>query len=156
MKFFTMLWRQDTCADHKARGWSGKLLRHMGSNQFTARGVGEGDRIFAVATRRGKLVLLGAFTVGEVSTSRSHVRSAVGYEPWESDEYVISVPGTETPIDFDNLLPDDVTAQMVFVTARGLTRAVFRDPGRLDQQTLRGIRQLSSESALLLEEYLRT
>jgi hypothetical protein len=154
VKYFTMLWREDTCADHRARGWSGRPLRHMGSNLFSSRGIKVGDRIYAVSTSHGRLILIGALTVGEMTTSREIVRRAVGYEPWNAAEHVIAAEDSASPMSFDNVVPSPAARSLLFRTAGGATGLVFRDSDRLDQQTLRGIRRLDDDSASVLESLL--
>ncbi len=55
---------------------------------------------------------------------------------------------------FDLAVPLMVTAGLRFVTGNKSKPLKFAAPGFLDQQTLRGVRQLEQSSALELDELL--
>jgi hypothetical protein len=155
MSSYTTLWTQETCAWHVKEGFQGRPLDHTASNQFRSRGLTAGDRIFALATRDGAVILVGALTVEKV-VSYEEAKKQLGYDPWVADDHLLARPGTGTPMDFDNVLPLHVVRDLEFVSGKSSKRLKFRSEGKVDRQTLRSVRELSPASALSLEARLST
>jgi hypothetical protein len=55
---------------------------------------------------------------------------------------------------FDLEVPLEVTEQLTFISGNGTKRLKFCVDGHLDQQTLRGVRELHPESAAELDKLL--
>jgi hypothetical protein len=154
MDYYTMLWRQDTWRSMRDRGEGGDL-QWAASNLFTKRGVSAGDRVFVVGTHERQLILIGALTVDSVTSSPLEVRARSGAVPsWPAKEYVLAAEGTGTPLDFSNVVALPILRSLQFGTPNRSRGLVFQDDGRLDQQTLRGVRKLTPASGLLLEGQL--
>ena len=71
---------------------------------------------------------------------------------WEASEYVIA--SEATPMRFDLAVPLTLTAGLRFVNKKRSVPLDFVIPGQLDQQTLRGVRELEPSSALELDSLL--
>ena len=108
-----------------------------------------GDRIYVVTNQYGTLYLAGRMTAERIVGQREAERQ-LGGDLSPATEHVIGVDGT--PMKFDRAAPDGVVRRLQFGDGRPL---VFRR-GRLDQQTLRGVRRLTSESASLLDALLES
>ncbi|MHB1158271.1 MAG: HNH endonuclease [Phycisphaerales bacterium] len=76
---------------------------------------------------------------------------------WPADEWPLAIKGSSTTssLDDDRLIPIPIAKRLRFKTQKGETRLKFKD-GRLDSQTLRRIRELTPESATLLEKILQS
>jgi hypothetical protein len=97
MTSFTTYWAQSTVAD---RAWlDGHPLEYAGSNEFRARDVASGDRVY-VTTRDnvGRLILIGRIIVGAV-VDRDHARSQIGREPWDARDHVMADEAAEQSVD---------------------------------------------------------
>jgi hypothetical protein len=151
---FTHYWRGDTCNFHVEKRLEGYLLDHVAGSMFVPRGVTVGDRIYAVSTLRGELYLIARMDVGEIVFSDSEARKLLNYEPWPGREHLIAAENTGTPMIFDRVVPVSLVRELRFETPNGPQPAKFAGPGQLDRQTLRGVRQLTPTSALLLDELL--
>lgn len=71
---------------------------------------------------------------------------------WDASEHVIGSSGT--PKDFDLTVPAKTTERLGFVTGRGNRPLKFESSGRLDKQTLRGVREIDAASAAELDKLL--
>jgi hypothetical protein len=130
------------------------LLDHISGNVFTERGLAPGDLVYVVTVLKGKLYLLGRMEVGLICTPQE-AGAILGCDPeelWQADEHVIA--GMATRMDYDRRLPDSVTRRLRFVSGGALHQPVYDSPERLDRQTMRGVRELSPESAAMLDEFL--
>lgn len=76
------------------------------------------------------------------------------YEPWEADEHVIAVDGSASTQSSKRVIPIDVLRQLRFESPSGITALKWVSDTRLDQQTFRGVRRLTPESADLLESLI--
>lgn len=144
---FTIYWTPD--------GWEGIGLGNpipvAGGSGFVGR-VLPGSRVFVTNVQGGLFRLVGAFTVQAV------VETAVSGKPakatWDAPEYLLAQEGTSSPVRPQSI-PADVVRSLRFVTSAGKESAVkFDDDGRVNGQAMRAVRQLTPESALILEEHL--
>lgn len=149
---FTHYWKNATCADHESK--SGKPLNHIASNLFHARGITPGDRVYAVTVRSGRLFLIGRLSVATVC-SVAHAATLLGCAPdylWPADEHIVA--SSATPMRFDLEVPLPITEQLLFPATHPSSPIRVSRPGYLDQQTLRGVRELDPASVRLLDELL--
>jgi hypothetical protein len=151
---YTHYWRGSTCLMHEENGWEGIPLDHVAGSMFLQRGVSVGDRIYAVTVRQGELYLLARMGVEKIVLSDSEARRLLDYEPWSAPEHLIGSKDVGTPLSFNMSVPLPVLRKLRFEGPNGPVPPFFREPGKLDQQTLRGVRKLTVTSARLLEEML--
>jgi hypothetical protein len=150
-RYFTQYWTQETCTQD-AR-YAGHLLEYTAGNQFRDRSVAEGDVVYAVTVRHGRLFVIGRLTVDEVVGPLEASR-VLGEDSLieGADEYVIAA--SATPMHFHIEVPVEVTEKLLFIASPHSKRLHFVEPGVLDKQTLRGIRELEPASAKALDEFL--
>lgn len=148
MASYTHYWQNDTC-DFQ-RDSKGAALAHTASNQFRARGVSPGSHVYVVTVRQGILFLIGRMEVGQIVSKRQAER-VLNYPVWDAEEHLIASKGTGTKMIFNRSVPVTITEQLLFEKSGKFEPPVFKAPGRLDQQTLRGVRKLNESSAALLE-----
>jgi len=153
-RYFTHYWQNSTWFRSKEWHADGDLLEYVGGNLFTKRGVGIGDTIYVVTVLRGKLYLCGKLTVRRICDANEAAKE-LGREAddlWDASEHVVALQAT--PMRFDRPVRLKITAGLRFVNRNGSKTLYFVEPGKLDQQTLRGVRELEPSSALDLDALL--
>jgi hypothetical protein len=159
MAAFTHYWKNRTWKWHVDDDREGLPLDHTAGNQFRKRGVETGDRIYVVTVLKGKLFLLGRMTV-DGFISQAQAMKEVEEGVWDAVEHVVSKKGTA--MNFHRQVPDSIVKQLLFLSCPHEDEAtgriafqerelIFRRKGILDEQTLRGVRRLSPDSARLLD-----
>lgn len=149
-KAFTHYWAKDT-VEVVAEG---EPLDHTSGERFDEKSIGHGATIFAVNVRKGELYLIGRLVVGEFVYSDEEARTRLGYPPYSARLHLIAASGTSTPMSKNRLVPMEIVRQLTFHTAQGQQGLAFLPDGKLDRQTLRGVRRLTPRSADLLDEFL--
>jgi hypothetical protein len=155
MTAFTHYWTNHTCAEAQERGEEGLQLNHVASNIFTERGVRKGDRIYVITVIKGELFLIGRLTANRIVHSDGEAERLLCYEPWSAADHLIADADKCTTMNFRRPVAFGIVKQLRFIGPDGLTPARFKSEWALDQQTLRGVRKLSEESAALLDGVLQ-
>ncbi len=148
--FFTHYWSESTVNLDS----EGTLFDHTAGNRFVRAGVTTGDRVFGITVRNGVPMLIGRMTVSRPPLSFEEACDLLPYAPWEADEHLIAEEGTASATSFVRVIPTDMLKRLRFESAGGETALKFVSATRLDQQTFRGVRRLTSASALELESLL--
>lgn len=144
---FTHYWTNDTWKDQVA----GLRLTHVAGSSFRQRGVEVGDFIYVVTIKKGDLFLAGRMQVSQM-VGQDEAERLLDSKLYGANEHVIGRNGTVTR--FDAVVPDRIVQQLRFEPGgRGLVRNA---KGKLDQQTLRSLRELTPASAALLDSILAT
>ncbi|MEI6044149.1 MAG: hypothetical protein WCS37_07135 [Chloroflexota bacterium] len=150
-RYFTHYWMNDTW------NWNtesqGELLNHTAGNLFLQRGVQRGDYVYVITVQEGLLFLLGRMKVVEIldyQEAKLRLPSV-----WEAAEHLFGDPNGSTNMNFYRLVPIELTQSLIIKRRDGKKRPPkFISPGILDQQTLRGVTELSSSSAYELDKFL--
>lgn len=143
-RFWTHYWKNDTWDDETE-----EPLNHAASNVFLSRGVAVGDRVYVVTVRDGHLYLGGVIAVDAVVGQAEAERRLGNSSIWAADDHVIAKdPG---PFVRDRQVADEVARALRFLP-NGETM-VFKK-GAIDTQTMRGVRELTPDSAALLDREL--
>lgn len=150
-RYFTTYWR--------AGPWyanEGRPVAHAASNEFAERGVSEGDVLYVLHYEGSDYYLGARLVVGRIlgqSEAEAHFGS---HDIWEADDHVLAAPGTEEELEVSRLVPRQLLRDLTFLQAKGgsESRIKFRADGAPDQQTLRTIRQLTPDSARLLDSLI--
>jgi hypothetical protein len=154
MAAYTHYWTNKTCEQSVRDGWHLRPLDHAAGSQFLRNGVRVGDDIYVVTVKSGRLFLIARFTVGRITTSDSEARRYLDYEPWSAPDHLHAEVGTSTSCNFEREVPLGRARQLRFETKAGTREPLFKDESHLDQQTMRGVRKLTANSARILEELL--
>jgi len=152
-RYFTHYWQNSTWRNAQERG-NGQSLKHIAGNLFKKRGVAVGDVLYVVTVLSGTLFLCGKLRVGKICDVYQAAKD-LDCEPqdlWEASEHIVA--SDATPMRFDQSIPLTVTANLRFVQPKGFAGLKFVVPGYLDQQTMRGVRQLEPSSAAELDSIL--
>jgi hypothetical protein len=139
---FTHYWTNDTWNHNERFHGPGQPLEHTAGNLFRARKVATGDAIYVVTVRKGRLFLLGRLIVAKVCNVKEAAQALGCKEEdlWEADDHVIAA--SATAMHFDLEVPLAITQRLLFVDSKSSKPLRFVQPGILDAQTLRGVRQL--------------
>jgi hypothetical protein len=149
-RYFAHYWRNRTLETYRASG--DVDLHYVADNRFAERGVKAEDVVYPVTIRDGVLYLIGRLEVERVCDFEE-AKAILGYEPsWEASYYLIGVEPTQKY--FDLLVSPEVVCTLRFVTRHENKPLKFESPGHLDQQTLRGVRELDPDSAATLDRLL--
>lgn len=124
------------------------LLNHTASGQLYR--VSGGDVVWIVTIRpHGQLSLVGHMEVSKV-TGQAEAERLTGMPLYEAAYHAIAKDGAEEPLRETDI--SDIAARLRFVSAKDRLTVVN---GRVDGKQLQSMRELSPESALLLEEVWR-
>jgi 5-methylcytosine-specific restriction protein A len=153
-RHFTHYWSNDTWRYHASTATPGELLDHAAGNLFRTRGIAPDDSVYVVTVRHGALYLLAKMRVAMVCDV-DEAAAALETSPellWNADDHVVA--DAATPLAFDRQVPEDITTSLLFVGGGEEKPVKFNRRGALDQQTMRGVRELSPASAALLDTLL--
>ena len=158
VRYFTHYWANKTwrymelLLNSRAEG----LLMRAGSNRFIPMGVKKDDYVYIFTIKKGKLFLGGRILVAKVLThSQALDYRDWRYPIWKADHHVVASESSAEKFTPDNEISIDIVKQLRFKTSKGLAGLKFEAEGVLDRQTLRGVRQLTSSSASLLDQFLK-
>jgi hypothetical protein len=121
-------------------------------NQFQKRGVSKDDLVYEVSNVDGDLALLGRLTVDRILPPRETEKERVE-ERKKDKEFISEAPGSASILCMDITVPLHVVRKLECRTSSGTSSLTLRE-GKLDRQTLRTLRELTGESARLLDGYL--
>jgi predicted HNH restriction endonuclease len=151
-RYFTHYWANKTWEINSNS--EGELLEYIAGNMFFKRGVQLGDLIYVITVIKGDLFLCGKLEVG-IFCERSEASKILNAENlWEAEEHIIASKGT--PMNYDLAVPLEVTKTLKFISGSKVSGLKFRSSNKdkLDEQTLRTLRELSVESAIEFDNLL--
>ena len=153
-RYFTHYWSNRTWDNHQKTGLVGELLDHTAGDLFTSRHVAPGDSVYVVTVIKGILAVLAKLQVGRIC-GVDQAAQELHCSPeklWEANDHIIA--SASTPMNFTQRIPPELAAQLQFKSGDTLKTLRFKSPSTLDSQTLRGLRELTLESAMLLDQFL--
>ena len=127
---------------------------HSAGSNFRKRGISPGDVAYIISLSSGLLLLGGRMTVGTILDYDAAVRHFGRANFWAAPEHLIGVDGSGTPLDLHRALAPAVTKQLRFAFKGGPRAPCFASDTELDNQATRGLRELTAESAALLDRVL--
>jgi hypothetical protein len=155
-RYFTNYWTNETWDYNVGRmlNDSERKLRHTASNMFRKRGVSEGDSLYIITVKWGQLLLLCKLTVSDMCGYEEAVRLLENEDLWPAEDHVIAKSPAAIRPTFEVPVPLKITEQLRFQSYPQSKALRFVEPGIVDQQTLRGVRELDCGSAQLLDKFL--
>lgn len=147
-RYFTHYWTNATWERERARGDEATLMKGFYGNQFTNRDMRTGDIVYAVTVLGGDL-----FVLCRVAVERVEPRSDLEGR-WR--ERVVVREGTATPRRFASRVPVDVLKQLRFVSGPETAQLHLTDDAKLDHMAMRMMRELTPESAALLDNVIES
>jgi len=153
-RYFTHYWSNRTWNQQKKHSSENDLLEHIAGNSFGKREIDIGDGIYVITVIKGKLYLYGMLIVGKIcdADEAAEYLKCKAEDLWEADEHILASAATYTNLSFE--VPLEVTKKLRFKSGNDLKPLLFSSPNCLDQQTLRGVRELDSNSASELDKLL--
>src|ERR1035437_2524139 len=150
-RYWTTYWREKYWAvneEHEAVQSSG--------GSFRKRGVSIGDVLYIISQRFGQLLVGGRMTIGRIVTREEAARIRKRKDLYNADEWVIGQKGSGTAFRQHRQLAPEITKQLRFVSGESATGKplLFVNDRNLDRQTTRIVRELTAESAALLDEII--
>lgn len=140
-------WRADSNSEYESVGRSA-------GNNFTKRGVSPGDVVYIVSLSEGQLFLGGKMTVDRIMGHHDAMDFFGDEYLYDANEHLIGVDRSGTPLNLHRRLSPALTKQLRFESKSGPKEAFFVSNTELDSQTTRGVRQLTGESASLLDRVI--
>jgi hypothetical protein len=153
-RYFIHPWKNSTWEEHCHL--DGQVLEHTASNDFRSKRMRTGDFIYIVTVKEGVLILGTRIEVGEIC-SQAQAESYLG-TLWEADDHVIAREGSEILFRLDRFVPPEQARELQCISSKNeKVPPKFRaNSSKLDQQTLRTVRELAPESATLLDRFLES
>ena len=154
-RYFVHYWRSATCNFMK-QAYSGRAFNHTAGELLRKRGVGVGDFLYGWSYRAAELFLIARMQVGRFLSQKEAdaLYRPSGDSAWEASDHVLASSSTATPMSFDRTIPLSLVRRLEFISPQGETRTAKFVGGRVDPQTFRGLRELTRESALLLDRLI--
>jgi 5-methylcytosine-specific restriction enzyme A len=141
-------WRDDVNAEYEPVCFSG-------SNSFRKRGVSVGDVVYIVSLAEGQLLLGGRMMVKRIVSREEAVRIRRHDNLFEAREWIIDEEQSGTPLNLHRRLAPAVSRQLRFVSPKAEPKELFFiSDTHLDNQATRGVRELTRESAVLLDRII--
>ncbi len=142
------LWRDDINPEYEPPDCTG-------AKSFRGRGVSVGDIVYVISLGDGQLFLGGRMRVEQIVPRDEAVRILGRDSIYYTDEFVIAEKQSGTPLKLHRALAPAVTCQLRFVSPTSEPKGLLFDSDtHLNVQTTRGIRELTPESAALLDRVI--
>jgi hypothetical protein len=122
---------------------------------FRKRGIKKGDIAYVVSVQQGVLFLGGKMEIGQIVPRREAVKIRRTNSLYDAPEWLIAAPGGGSPLNLRRTLDPKLVAGLRFLSGKSELPLKFKRDTRLDEQTLRGVRELTEASAHLLDEIIR-
>ncbi len=154
MSYWTHYWTNQTVREQQGIIDAGESdeFNHTASNLFRDRGITTGDVVYVVCRINKEINLIGRMVVGEV-LDESEAQRRLGTDIWEASDHLIAKPPAST-CRFDVVVPKTMLEQIEFINSKGTAHIKYDRHGDVDQQTLRGVREVSSSTAGLFDSLL--
>jgi hypothetical protein len=142
-------WRDDVNSEYAP-------IISSGSGSFKRRGVSVNDVAYIVSLSDGQLLLGGRMRIRQIVLSRDEaVRILDNDDLYEANEWIISDKQSGTPLNLHRRLAPSLARQLRFLSPQsGEKPLAFVSDSRLDNQATRGVRELTRESAKLLDRII--
>lgn len=146
LRHFFQLWHHTTADSELDRD---VVLNHTASDQKRLGNVRPDDTVWAITVYpEGELVLLGRVIVGKCIGEEGAKKLLGTDDVWQAKYHAIAKSGTEEPLQEVDLM--DVAEDLRFVSK--VNDHLDLVDGRVNAQQLQSMRELTPESARMLEE----
>ena len=156
-RYFTHHWQNRNWQDEVQVNHAGRPLSASADTRFNDGRVSPGDVVYVVSMRDGQLYLGGRINVSAVVNRRRAAQflGTTQNELWDAAAWIIDETRSGTPLNVRRRLAPEFMRQLRCMFADGETRGLFFDtPTHLNVQATRGIRELTPDSAALLDRVL--
>lgn len=125
-----------------------------GSNVFRQRGVAIGDSVYVVSMKAGELYLGGRMTVEGIVSREEAIRLTGCENLFDASEWIVTSEEGGTPLNLHRKVEAALARKLSFESKQGPKPYHFVSEAHLDKQTTRGVRELTAESARLLDRII--
>jgi hypothetical protein len=125
-----------------------------GSNTFRKRGVSVGDVAYVVSLKAGQLYLGGRMTVREIVSRSEMLRLWKSDNLYNAEEWIVDPEQKGTLLHLHRRLSPILTKQLWFESKAGPRALKFVSDTKLDNQAIRGVRELTPDSAALFDRII--
>jgi hypothetical protein len=146
MRYWTSYWKEENWLTNNEE----RVPLRTSAGSFAKRGISEGDAIYVVSLRAGQMLLGGRMLVDRIGTRAEAMGLRNRNDLYGTDEWVIAKEGSGTPLHLHRQLAPEIAKQLRFESGRPQLR--FVNDRDLDGQTLRMPRELTRESASMLDD----
>jgi hypothetical protein len=154
-RYFMHFWSDEHCEAQYRAGFSGMKISHSAGEGFLQAGVRPGDIVYVISVYDGQIMLIGGIPVESIGTSRSEMLLLLGDDIEEAAEYVLPVAGLATEQYFTRQLMMEEAGDLRFRTPDGGSKPLrFAGGDEVDEESLRGVHEITPESASLLDRVL--
>ena len=122
----------------------GRPVRSSGSNSFRKRGVSVGDIVYIISLSEGHLYLGGRMPVKRIVSKPEAARLWSNDNLCNAEEWVVDPEQTGTLLHLHRCLSATLTRQLRFESKAGPRPLCFISESELDNQTTRGVRELTA------------
>jgi hypothetical protein len=150
-QYWTAHW-QNTSWNPKANR-EGYPIQASGSSSLQTRGVEPGDVLFIISLSEGHLLLGGRMVVKHVVSREAACQMLSRDNLFETEQWAINMDGG-SPLHLHRRLSPELSKKLIFHRADGERGLTFNDNEKLDNQATRGLGQLTSQSAHLLNSII--
>lgn len=132
----------------------GGSVASSGSNIFRKRGVSVGDVAYVISMGSGQVYLGGRMVVKKIISREEAAQLWDSDSLYDATEWIVDPDREGTPLNLHRRLAPEVTRQLRFVSKDGAKGPFFVSESELDKQAVRGVRELTPESAALLDRII--
>jgi hypothetical protein len=132
----------------------GQPVCSSGSNNFGKRGVSVGDIVYIVSLSAGQLYLGGRMTVKRILSRPEAVLLWNNHNLYDAEEWIVDPDQSGTLLHLHRRLSPTLTKKLRFESKDGPREPFFVSETELDNQATRGVRELTPESAALLDRII--
>ncbi len=116
-----------------------------------------GHVVYIVSIRDGALLLGGRMTIKAITSRSDAIRITGGKNLYPASEWIIAKSGSGSRLDLHRQLAPELAGRLLFLSPSSEPKRLhFVSDIRLDGQTTRGVRELTPESAALLDAIIET
>jgi predicted HNH restriction endonuclease len=153
-RFWTNYWKNRYWRDDINKEY--QPIRHSAANTLLQRGVAPGDTVYILSLADGHLFLGGRMTVKQIASKEQAVQILRPGELYDADQHAIGEESDGTPLNLHRRLASVLSRQLKFVSPDSNPKHLrfVADTDDLDGQTIRGIRELTAESAEFLDRVI--
>jgi len=152
-RFFTCHWKFNQWRSNE----EGSPISAAGHTSFGGVEDHQGHKVYIVSISERHLFLGGRMTVDRIVSREEAVRITGNDGLWDAPVWVIGDPKNGTPLNTHRRLSPELSQKLLFLKARSAPVGLFfidHARTKLDAQTTRVVRELTPESAALLDEIL--
>ncbi len=152
-RFWTNYWLKSNWRANVNR--EGEPVYHGASNNFRERGVSPGDTVYMVSVADGQLYLGGSMTVDWVGTKAEALRRRRIRDIYDAEEHIYGDRSQGTPLNLHRRLHPALARRLRFLSANSDPKGLaFVSPTHIDSQSIRRVRELTPDSASLLDRII--